>query len=70
MFFKPHPSDLMRREYDEARRELLVAQSGLEYAQAMVKYHSDRIARLGAEIEKLPVPGTPPAAPTRPPKAL
>ncbi len=45
--FKVHdPVKLASNELAEARRELLKAQTGLEYVQAMVAYHTARIARL------------------------
>lgn len=40
------PLELATRELDEAKRDLLLAQSGLDYATGMVKYHTDRIKRL------------------------
>jgi predicted outer membrane protein len=46
MFRVPSPTHLAQRELEEARRELLKAQSGAEYAIAMVDYHRSRIERL------------------------
>lgn len=43
---KPTPETLALRELEEAKRQLLVAQSGKEYADSMVKYHEARIKRL------------------------
>lgn len=40
------PARLAAAELKEAQRELLKAQTGLEYAQAMVTYHTARIKRL------------------------
>jgi len=37
---------LARLELSEAQRSLLTAQSGLEYAAAMVDYHTKRVMRL------------------------
>lgn len=43
---KPHSHELAVRELNDAKRELLVAQTGKDYAEAMCKYHEARIARL------------------------
>lgn len=40
------PLELATRELDEAKRELLAAQSGLDYAKRIVEYHKDRVTRL------------------------
>lgn len=45
------PDALAVAELEEARRELLKAQSGREYAAAMVAYHSARIERLSAIVK-------------------
>lgn len=45
-FRKPTSTDLARAELEEARRRLLNAQSGLEYAEAMVRYETARVRRL------------------------
>ena len=45
--FRPaSPEVLAARELDEARRQLLQAQSAEEYAHSMAAYHQARIARL------------------------
>ena len=45
--FRPaSPEVLAARELDEARRQLLAAQSAAEYADAMCAYHEARIDRL------------------------
>lgn len=45
--FRSPPADVMAaHELAEAQRDLLQAESGLEYARAMVAYNRDRIARL------------------------
>lgn len=45
--FRPaSPEVLAARELDDARRQLLQAQSAVEYADAMVVYHQRRINRL------------------------
>ena len=45
--FRPAPPEVLAaRELDEARRQLLVAESAAEYANAMCAYHRSRIERL------------------------
>ena len=45
--FRPaSPEVLAARELDEARRQLLAAESAAEYADAMCAYHRSRIDRL------------------------
>jgi hypothetical protein len=45
--FRPaSPEVLAARELDEARRQLLAAESAAEYADAMCAYHRSRIERL------------------------
>lgn len=44
------PLELASRELDEAKRELLEAQTGQDYAKRMVEYHSDRVKRLTAYV--------------------
>lgn len=45
--FRPaSPEVLAARELDDARRQLLQAQSAEEYAHSMAAYHQRRIARL------------------------
>ena len=46
MFRPASPEVLAARELDEARRQLLAAQSAEEYANAMCVYHEARIERL------------------------
>ncbi len=43
---KPSAETLAQIELEEAKRQLLVAQSDAEYRNAMVEYHRRRIARL------------------------
>ena len=46
-FFKtPTADQLAQREYDEARRELLLSQSAAEYHQSMIEFHIKRLLRL------------------------
>lgn len=45
--FCPAPAQMLAaRELDDARRQLLQAQSAEEYAHSMAAYHQARIARL------------------------
>ena len=46
MFRPASPEVLAARELDDARRQLLVAESAAEYADAMCAYHRSRIERL------------------------
>ena len=45
-FATPSAEVLALRELEEAKRKLLDAQSGREYADSMCKYHEARIKRL------------------------
>ena len=45
-FRLPSAEALALRELEEAKRKLLDAQSGREYADSMCKYHEARIKRL------------------------
>jgi hypothetical protein len=46
MFTTPTADQLAQREYDEARRELLLSQSAAEYHQSMIEFHIKRLLRL------------------------
>ena len=46
----PSPETLALRELEDAKRSLLEAQSGREYAESMCKYHEARIKRLTAYL--------------------
>lgn len=46
LFRTPTADELAKREYDEARRQLLVSQSAAEYHQSMIEYHIKRLLRL------------------------
>lgn len=51
--FRPRsPEEDMARELFEARKALLEALTGQEYAQAMVEYHQTRIKRLQASLQE------------------
>jgi hypothetical protein len=52
-FRKPTPLALAVAELEDAQRELLSASSAAEYAQAMVRYHRERITRLRSVVEEL-----------------
>lgn len=42
----PSPTIIAQREYEEAQRSLLAAQSAAEYSIRISSYHQDRIKRL------------------------
>jgi len=50
-FRTPSEQELIAIELDQARRGLLEAQTGRDYANAMVIYHESRIDRLRAKLE-------------------
>ena len=52
IFKKKSPEQLAREEYNDAMRELLLAQTGQEYAARMVQYHQDRIKRLRGYLKE------------------
>ena len=46
-YFRPMSVEaLARQELEAAQRKLLAAETGLDFARAMVAYHTDRIDRL------------------------
>jgi len=49
-FKMPSPVIIAQREYEEAQRSLLAAQSAAEYSLRISAYHSDRIKRLSAYL--------------------
>lgn len=49
-FVKPSPMELAARELIEAQHALLVAETGLDWAQASVDYNKNRILRLNVII--------------------
>ena len=51
-FRKPSAEVLAQIELDEAKRQLLQAQSGAEYAKSLCSYHAQRIARLTAYLQQ------------------
>lgn len=46
VYTTPSAKTLALRELEEAKRKLLEAQTGKEYAESMCKYHEARIKRL------------------------
>ena len=52
MYLTPSAEVIAMRELDEAKRSLLEAQSGREYADSMCKYHEARIKRLTNYLHK------------------
>lgn len=52
-FRTPSEQELIAIELDQARRGLLEAQTGRDYANAMVIYHESRIDRLRTKLEIL-----------------
>jgi len=54
MFKTPTADQLAQREYDDARRELLLSQSAAEYHQSMIEYHIKRLLRLKEIINASP----------------
>ncbi len=54
VFKTPTADELAKREYDEARRELLMSQSAAEYHQSMIEYHIKRLLRLKEIINGYP----------------
>jgi hypothetical protein len=51
-FQKPSAALLARAELEEAKRQLLAAQTALEYAQSMVTYNESKVKRLTAYLKK------------------
>lgn len=49
---QPAATDVAYRELMQAERNLLNAQSGVEYAQAIVEYETKRVARLREYLRK------------------
>lgn len=50
IFRTPTAEQLAQRELDEAKRELLKAQSARDYAEAICAYNTERIGRLSRHI--------------------
>ena len=50
LYCTPSAEAIALRELENAKRSLLEAQSGREYAEAMCKYHEARIKRLTAYL--------------------
>lgn len=54
LFSKPTVQSVAQDELYEAERKLMEAQTGLEYAHAMVDYHTNRVARLKKLLDNQP----------------
>lgn len=52
LYTVPSAEMLALRELEEAKRKLLEAQTGREYADSMCKYHEARIKRLTAYLNR------------------
>lgn len=52
LFAPPGAKVIAARELEDAHRQLLAAQSGREYAEAMCKYHSAKIERLANYLRR------------------
>lgn len=50
-FLKPSPEVMAVQELQDARRSLLEAQTGLDWARAAVAYNEARVARLTAIVQ-------------------
>lgn len=46
ILFGPSPEEMDRRELDQARRELRIAQTAAEHAIKIVEFNTERIKRL------------------------
>jgi len=51
-FRKPSPLELIAAELDESHREKLTAETAVEYAQSIVDYNVNRIARLNKRLDE------------------
>lgn len=54
IFVKPSVTKLMKDELEDARRSLLDALTSREYAEALVSYHTARVARLDTALKGVP----------------
>ncbi len=62
-FFRPHTYvEVLDRQYESARLELLDVEAQKDYYTNMAVYLQDKIARL-EKIRQTPTPTTPPAPP-------
>jgi len=52
LFHRPSPLEVATAELREAQLQLLDANTGLEYAQGMVRYNEQRVKRLTAYIKE------------------
>ena len=51
LFRRPSPIEQARGELVDAERQLLAAHSAVDYAQALVTYHGQRVRRLRQTIQ-------------------
>jgi hypothetical protein len=56
--FKPSIENVIEQELDHSRRQLLLAESSLDSAKALVEYNKAVIARLEARREQAPAGAT------------
>lgn len=52
LFGRPSPAEMAAKELAEAELQRLSAHTGMEYAAAMVEYHTKRIERLKAFLHQ------------------
>ena len=52
LYFPATCEELMVRELDTARRDLLLAETAKDYAESMVLYNQQRIERLSAALQE------------------
>ena len=52
LFKPPSPEALALKELEQAKRALLEAQTGVEFAQAHVRYNTERVKRLSAYLHE------------------
>lgn len=52
-FKQPSADVLAVMELEDAQRQLLAAQSALDYATAMVAYNTERVARLTRRVKEI-----------------
>jgi hypothetical protein len=52
IFRMPTADELAITELEQAKRDLLMMQTALDYSKRMVDYHADRIKRLSAYLNR------------------
>lgn len=58
LFRRPSPLEQARSELADAERQLLTAQSAVDYAQALVSYHGQRVRRLRLTLRDITLEAT------------